>query len=130
MNAGRAGRHVALDYLNQHVKKAEYDELTCRSRSDRCTRFTRCSSSTTTRGPTFAACRHDAIVTGRLWYVGSGAALVLALLGTLYGYLKLDLRTGGAHKGQLATGRHAGGLDRDGRGPAGPLGRAVLMAVC
>ena len=39
---------------------------------------------------------HDAIVTDRLWYAGSGAALVLALLGTLYGYLRLDLRTGGA----------------------------------
>ncbi len=26
---------------------------------------------------------------------------MLALLGTLYGYLKLDLKTGGAHKGRL-----------------------------
>ncbi len=40
-------------------------------------------------------------VTNRLWYTGGAAALVLALLGTLYGYLKLDVKTGGAHKGRL-----------------------------
>lgn len=43
----------------------------------------------------------SAEVTHRLWYAGGGAALVLALLATLYGYLKLDLRTGGAHTGRL-----------------------------
>ena len=37
----------------------------------------------------------------RLWYAGSAAGLVLALLATFYGYLKVDLRTGGAHKGRL-----------------------------
>ena len=44
---------------------------------------------------------HNAVVTDRLWYTGAGAALVLALLGTFYGYLRLDLRTGGAQKGRL-----------------------------
>ena len=72
-----------------------------RSRSDRCTRFTRCSSSTIRPAPTFIAMWHNAVVTDRLWYTGSGAALVLALLGTFYGYLRLDLRTGGSHKGRL-----------------------------
>ncbi|REK09882.1 MAG: hypothetical protein DWQ37_17390 [Planctomycetota bacterium] len=44
---------------------------------------------------------HDAEVTRRLWYAGGGAALLLALLSTFYGYLQLDMRTGGAHKGRL-----------------------------
>ena len=43
----------------------------------------------------------NAEVVNRLWYTGGASALVLALLATLYGYLKLDLRTGGAHKGRL-----------------------------
>ena len=43
----------------------------------------------------------QAIVTQRLWYVGSAAAVILALLSTFYGYLKLDLETGGAQKGRL-----------------------------
>ena len=43
----------------------------------------------------------DAVVTNRLWYAGSATALVLAMLGTFYSYLTLDLRMGGAHKGQL-----------------------------
>ena len=40
-------------------------------------------------------------MTDRLWYVGSAGAVVLALMGTVYGYLKLDLRTGGAQSGRL-----------------------------
>jgi hypothetical protein len=43
----------------------------------------------------------NAIVQDRLWYTGGGAALVLALLATFYGYLKLDLKTDAPHKGRL-----------------------------
>jgi hypothetical protein len=43
----------------------------------------------------------NAVVTHRLWYAGSAGALVLGLLGTLFGYLKLDLKTGGNQKGRL-----------------------------
>jgi hypothetical protein len=43
----------------------------------------------------------SAEVTNRLWYTGGAAALVLALLSTFYGYLKLDVKTGGAQKGRL-----------------------------
>lgn len=43
----------------------------------------------------------QAIVQDRLWYIGGGGALVLALLATLYGYLKLELRTDSAGRGKL-----------------------------
>jgi len=43
----------------------------------------------------------NAVVEKRLWYTGGGALLVLALLGTFYGYLKLDMKTGGSHKSHL-----------------------------
>jgi hypothetical protein len=39
--------------------------------------------------------------TGRLWYLGVGALLVVALIGTLFSYLKLDLMTGGSYRGRL-----------------------------
>ncbi|HEX3728026.1 MAG TPA: hypothetical protein VHV08_17365 [Pirellulales bacterium] len=43
----------------------------------------------------------NAVVTHRLWYAGSVGALSLALLATVYGYLKLNLKTGGTQKGRL-----------------------------
>ncbi len=43
----------------------------------------------------------QSVITSRLWFVGSAATLVLALLATFYGYLRLDLRTGGQQKGRL-----------------------------
>lgn len=44
---------------------------------------------------------HDGQVRGRLGYAGAGAALVLALVGTLFGYLKLDTLTRGYYTGRL-----------------------------
>jgi len=48
----------------------------------------------------------QSIVQQNLRYAGAGAALVLALLGTLFGYLKLDTATRGFYSGRLklATG--------------------------
>ncbi len=43
----------------------------------------------------------NAVVESRLWYVGGGGVLVLALLATLYGYLKFEMRTDAAHRGKL-----------------------------
>jgi hypothetical protein len=92
---------ISRSYLRSHVKKAEFAEVV----------------ESTSVGPMhqihallqfdddvradFHRRWRDAMITGRLWYVGSGAALVLALLGTFYGYLKLDLRTGGSQSGRL-----------------------------
>lgn len=44
---------------------------------------------------------HDGQVRGRLGYAGAGAGLVLALIGTLFGYLKLDTLTRGYYTGRL-----------------------------
>jgi hypothetical protein len=44
---------------------------------------------------------HEVLVQRRLWHVGSGAMLAIVLLGTLFGYLKLDLKSAGAHSRRL-----------------------------
>ena len=44
---------------------------------------------------------HDSQVQGRLASAGAGAGLVLALIGTLFGYLKLDTLTRGYYTGRL-----------------------------
>jgi hypothetical protein len=46
--------------------------------------------------------RHDeALVARRLKYTGTGAGLVLGLLGTMFGYLRLDTATRGYYSGRL-----------------------------
>ena len=47
---------------------------------------------------------HDAVVGERLTVAGSGAAMVLALLGAAFGFLKLDTQTRGYYRGRLAAG--------------------------
>lgn len=44
---------------------------------------------------------HEARLQRRLWLTGTGAGLVLALLGTAFGYLKLDTATRGYYRGRL-----------------------------
>jgi hypothetical protein len=44
---------------------------------------------------------HEGQVKGRLAYAGAGAGLVLALISTLFGYLKLDTLTRGYYTGRL-----------------------------
>jgi hypothetical protein len=92
---------IPLEYLKQHVKKAEYNELIVSESVGPMQQIHALLEFDDAARADFHRLRHDAIVTGRLWYAGSGAALVLALLATFYGYLKLDLRSGGTHKGRL-----------------------------
>jgi len=42
-----------------------------------------------------------AVVTRRLWYTGTAAAVVLGLMSVLLAYLKVDETTGGAYRGRL-----------------------------
>jgi hypothetical protein len=49
----------------------------------------------------FKASWESLLRASRLWYLGCGALLVLALVGTLFSYLKLDLLTGGTYRGRL-----------------------------
>jgi len=46
----------------------------------------------------------EAVVLGRLGYVGTGLAAVLALLGVLYAWLKIDLATAGRYRARLTCG--------------------------
>lgn len=97
---------IPLEYLKRRVKKAEYVEIV-RSKTllplDLGPMYqihARLEFDDEARAD-FSRQWHNAEVVNRLWYTGGAAALVLALLSTVYGYLKLDLRTGEAHKGRL-----------------------------
>ena len=41
------------------------------------------------------------IVAGRLWKMGIGSAAGLWFLAVIYGYLKIDLASGGSYRGRL-----------------------------
>jgi hypothetical protein len=92
---------IPLSYLSQHVKKAEYAEAV---HSDTVGPMheihARLEFDNRVRAD-FHRLRRNSEVAHRLWYTGGGAALVLAFLATLYGYLKLDLRTGGKNTSRL-----------------------------
>lgn len=97
---------IPLSYLKNRVKKAEYVEVVYPENladlglGPMYQIHARLEFDETARAD-FRRQWRNAEVVNRLWYTGGAAALVLALLATLYGYLKLDLRTGGAHKGRL-----------------------------
>jgi hypothetical protein len=46
-------------------------------------------------------CYRESHLSGRLAYTGAGAALLLGLIGTMFGYLKLDTLTRGYYTGRL-----------------------------
>jgi hypothetical protein len=92
---------ISLDYLKQNVKKAEYDEVLHSESVGPMHQIHAQLEFDPAAQNDFRHVRHDALVTDRLWFAGTGAALVLALLGTFYGYLKLDLRSQGANKSRL-----------------------------
>jgi|GEM_PF-5288850 len=45
--------------------------------------------------------RRQSLVTARLWHVGAFSTLLLAAIGAVFGYLKLDLATAGRHTRRL-----------------------------
>lgn len=92
---------VSPEYLQRHVKKAEYSELRVSDSVGPMHQVHALLEFDDEARSLFRRRWHDAVVTDRLWFTGAGAALVLALLGTFYGYLRLDTQTGGAHKGKL-----------------------------
>jgi hypothetical protein len=92
---------IPLSYLKERVKKAEYAELVQSESLGQMHQIHALLEFDDQARADFRRLWHNALVTDRLWYTGSGVALVLALLATFYGYLKLDVRTGGAQKGRL-----------------------------
>jgi hypothetical protein len=65
--------------------------------------------------------RRRAVVAGRLWMTGGGLAWVLWLLAVMYGYLRIDLKTGGVYRRRL---RFAAVL-----AILGPVAAAVLVVA-
>jgi hypothetical protein len=94
--------NIPLSYVNTRVKKAEYAEVVHSEAvgSPMHEIHARLEFDGGVRAD-FHRLLRNVEVANRLWYAGGGAAMVLALLATLYGYLKLDVRTGGAHSGRL-----------------------------
>ncbi len=104
---GDLGAHASTlidfspEYLSRHVKKAEHSEIVVSGSVGPMHQIHALLEFDETVRNDLRRRWHDAVVTERLWYAGAGAGLVLALLGTFYGYLRLDAQTGGAHKGKL-----------------------------
>ncbi len=92
---------IPIDYLKTNVKKAEFGESVTSESVGTMYQIHALMEFDDNARADFHQRRHDSLVTERLWVAGSGAAVVLALLGTLYGYLKLDLRGGQARVGRL-----------------------------
>jgi len=92
---------VPLSYIKQHLEKAEFSEVVLSDSVGPMHQLHAQLAIDDNARNEFHRRWHDAMVTDRLWYTGAGAALLLALLSTFYGYLKLDLRTGGAQKTRL-----------------------------
>jgi hypothetical protein len=92
---------ISPEYLERYVKKAEYSEIRVSDSVGPMHQVHALLEFDDEARANFRHRWHDAVVTDRLWFTGAGAALVLALLGTFYGYLRLDTQTGGAHKGKL-----------------------------
>jgi hypothetical protein len=92
---------IPIDYLKTNVKKAEFGESVKSESVGTMYQIHALMEFDDNARADFHQRRHDSLVTERLWVAGAGAAVVLALVGTLYGYLKLDLRGGRARVGRL-----------------------------
>jgi hypothetical protein len=94
---------IPREFLSEHVKRAEYHEIVHSKALDGhpMHQLHALVEFDDDARATFEKRWRTAIVTERLWYVGLGGAVILALLSTFWGYLRLDMQTAGAHKGRL-----------------------------
>ena len=92
---------IPLEYLKRNVKKSEYVEIIDSKSVGSMYQLHALLEFDDKARSDFQRLWRNAVVRDRLWYTGGGAALVLALLATFYGYLRLDLKTDSSHKGRL-----------------------------
>ena len=94
---------VAIDreYVNEHVKKSEYSEVVNSESVGPMHQIHALLEIDDADRAEFHERWRRAVVTERVWMAGFAGAVVLALLSTVFGYLKLDLQTGGTHSGRL-----------------------------
>jgi len=102
MGAGTA-ELVNIDraYLNEHIKQAEFSEVVISESVGPMHEIHALLEIDDNDRAAFHARWRRSEVTHRLWYVGSVAVVVLALLSTFYGYLKLDQQIAATNKGRL-----------------------------
>lgn len=93
--------NISPNYLRQHVRKTEYAEIVDSPAVGQMHQLHAQLEFDERARADFERQWRNAVVQDRLWYIGGGGALVLALLATLYGYLKLELRTDSASRGKL-----------------------------
>jgi hypothetical protein len=96
---------VAIDreYLNKHIKKDEVSEVVNTSTVGPMHQIHALLEFDDAARAEFHERWRRAVVTERVWVVGFGSAVVLALLSTAFGYLKLDQQTGGRQSGRLGV---------------------------
>ncbi len=94
---------VALDreYVNQHIKESEYSEVVNSKSVGPMHQIHALLEIDDDDRAEFHERWRRTVVTERVWMAGFAGAIVLALLSTVFGYLKLDLQTGGTHSGRL-----------------------------
>ncbi len=93
--------NISPNYLRQHVRKTEHSEIVDSPAVGQMHQLHAQLEFDERARADFERMWRNAVVQDRLWYIGGGGALVLALLATLYGYLKLELRTDSASRGKL-----------------------------
>jgi len=93
--------NISPNYLRQHVRKTEHAEIVDSPAVGQMHQLHAQLEFDERARADFERMWRNAVVQDRLWYIGGGGALVLALLATLYGYLKLEMRTDSAGRGKL-----------------------------
>ncbi len=122
MGQPAGGRPVALPYefLRQEVVKGEYAEIRPSSVGPMTRLYVLLQFDRKIRDRIVAEGQRNTVA-GRLWVAGSCLAAMLWLLAVMYGYLRVDLKTGGAYRGRL---RFAAVL-----AILGPVAAALLVVV-
>ena len=95
-------RPVALPYefLRQEVVKGQCEDIRPSSVGPMTRLYALLQFDRKTRDRIVEEGRRNTVA-GRLWVAGGGLAAMLWLLAVMYGYLKVDLKTGGAYRGRL-----------------------------
>ncbi len=100
---------IPRSYLRAHVTKAEFAEVKQSSTVGPMHQIHALLEFDDDARADFHERWREAIVSERLWYAGAGAALVLGVLATLYGYLEMGLPAGESRLpgSRVQTGRPA-----------------------
>jgi hypothetical protein len=91
---------LPYDFLRDEVVKSKWEEVAPSSVGPMTRLYVLLQFDRKVKSRIIDECQRS-VVAGRLWMAGSGLAVVLWLLAVMYGYLRIDLKTGGAYRGRL-----------------------------